>query len=117
MEKTTEEYLAGIRRTIAESKRMMESVKLRFAETDRLLEENGMTREEVMKMRFSPEQKAAVNEELKRRGMAPLEDYDVESDRENARAAASPMIGAAEIHEDLENRKRKFGTMMKRFRM
>jgi hypothetical protein len=60
--KTTEEYLAGIRRTIAESKRMMESVKLRFAETDRMLEESGTSREEVMKMRFSREQRVAVNE-------------------------------------------------------
>lgn len=65
--KTTEEYLASIRRTIAESKRMMESVKLRFAETDRMLEESGTSREEVMKMRFSREQRVAVNEELKRR--------------------------------------------------
>ena len=60
--KTTEEYLAGIRRTIAESKRMMESVKLRFAETDRMLEESDTSREEVMKMRFSREQRVAVNE-------------------------------------------------------
>lgn len=115
MEKSTKEYLDEIRRTIAESKRMVESVKLRFAETDRMLEESGTSREEVMKMRFSPAQKAAVNAELERRGFAPLDDGEP-PDIEIA-AAPSPVIGAADVQEDMENRRRKFGAMMKTFRM
>ena len=115
MEKSTKEYLDEIRRTVAESKRMMESVKLRFAETDRMLEESGTSREEVMKMRFSPEQKAAVNAELERRGFAPLE--DMESPDMTIAAAPSPVVGAADVQEDMENRRRKFGAMMKPFRM
>ena len=115
MEKSTKEYLDEIRRTIAESKRMVESVKLRFAETDRMLEESGTSREEVMKMRFSPDQKAAVNAELERRGFAPLDDR--ESSNIEIAAATSPVVGAADIQEDMENRRRKFGAMMKQFRM
>ena len=61
MDRETEEYLAKIRKTIAESKQMVESAKLRFSETDRMLEESGTSREEIMKMRFTPEQKKAVN--------------------------------------------------------
>ena len=114
MEKSTKEYLDKIRLTIAESKRMVESVKLRFAETDRMLEESGTSREEVMKMRFSPDQKAAVNAELQRRGFAPIEDPEEEP---SDAYAAQPMYGAADVSPDMENRRRKFGAMMKQFRM
>jgi hypothetical protein len=115
MEKSTKEYLDEIRRTIAESKRMVESVKLRFAETGRMLENSGTSREEVMKMRFSPDQIAAVNAELTRRGFAPL--GNMESPDMAIAAASSPVIGAADVQEDMENRRRKFGAMMKTFRM
>ena len=115
MNKETEEYLAKIRKTIAESKQMVESAKLRFAETDRMLEESGTTREEVMKMRFTPEQKEAVNAELERRGFTPLDDG--ESPYIEIAAATSPVVGAADVQEDMENRRRKFGAMMKPFRM
>ena len=111
----TEAYLAKIRKTIAESKRMVEAAKLRFAETDRMLEESGTSREEVTKMRFSTAQKEAVNAELARRGFAPLDDFEL-PDLAIA-AAASPVVGAADIQEDMENRRRKFGAMMKQFRM
>ena len=116
MNNDTDEYLAKIRKTIADSKRMVESVKLRFAETDRMLEESGTTREEVKSFRFTPEQRKAVNDELLRRGLPPLEDMPSEYYRETA-AAASPRIDAADVHEDMENRRRKFGAMMKPFRM
>lgn len=116
MDRKTEEYLEKIRKTIAESKRMVDSVKLRFAETDRMLEESGTSREEVMKMRFTPEQKVAVNAELERRGFSPLEDGD--DLRNSAIAAApSPVVGAADVQENMENRRRKFGAMMKAFRV
>lgn len=113
MNRETEEYLAKIRKTIAESKRMVDSVKLRFAETDRLLEESGTSREEVMKMRFTSEQKEAVNAELERRGFSPLEDGD-EAPVVSFSASA---FGASDVSSDMENRRRKFGAMMKVFRM
>ena len=115
MNKETEEYLAKIRKTMAESKQMVESAKLRFAETDRMLEESGTTREEVMKMRFSPEQKEAVNAELGRRGFPPLEAEELQYSA--IAAASSPVVSAADVQEDMENRRRKFGAMMKPFRM
>jgi hypothetical protein len=114
MDKSTEEYLADIRRTIAESKRMVEMVKLRFDETDRMLSESGTTREEVMKMSFSEEQKAAVNAELRRRGFAPLEEPE---EKPSDIYAAPSVFDAADVSPDMENRRRKFGTMMKQFRM
>lgn len=115
MNNDTDEYLAKIRKTIADSKRMVESVKLRFAETDRMLEESGTTREEVMKMRFTSEQKEAVNAELERLGFPPLE--GVEPQNQVIASASSPVVDAADVQEDMENRRRKFGVMMKSFRM
>ena len=114
MDKSTEEYLAKIRRTIAESKQMVEMAKLRFAETDRMLAESGTSREEVMKMSFSEEQKEAVNAELQRRGFASLEDF---VEKPSDAYAAQPAYDAADASPDMENRRRKFGTMMKQFRM
>ena len=114
MDKSTEEYLAKIRKTIAESKQMVEMAKLRFAETDRMLAESGTSREEVMKMSFSEEQKEAVNAELQRRGFAPLEASEV---KPSDAYAAQPMYDAADVSPDMENRRRKFGAMMKQFRM
>ena len=105
MDKSTEEYLARIRKTIAESKQMVEMAKLRFAETDRMLAESGTSREEVMKMSFSEEQ---------RRGFASLEDF---GEKPSDAYAAQPAYDAADASPDMENRRRKFGTMMKQFRM
>ena len=115
MEKSTKEYLDKIRRTISDSKQMIESVKLRFAETDRMLAQSGTSREEVKNYKFSPEQVQAVNDELRRRGLQPLEEPDPTP--VHGIAATSPMIGAADVQEDMENRRRKFSTMMKPFRM
>jgi hypothetical protein len=113
MNKETEEYLAKIRKTIAESKQMVESAKLRFAETDRMLEESGTSREEIMKMRFTPEQKKAVNAELERRGFPPVDNAEEAS----VASCPSPVFDAADVSFDMENRRRKFGAMMKQFRM
>ena len=66
-------YLARIRKTIEASKALVSQVGLRIAETDRMLERQGLTREQVMAMRFSEAQMAAVDAELKRRGLDPLE--------------------------------------------
>ena len=116
MEKETQEYLLGIKNTIEQSRRLIESVKLRFAETDRLLADSGTTREEVKGFKFTPGQLSAVNDELRRRGFPPVEDPPPESDLEIA-AVASPLIGAADVQGDMENRRRKFSAMMKQFRM
>ena len=114
--KPAQEYLEKIRRTIAESKCMMESVKLRLAETDRMLVESGTSREEVAKLRFTPQQIIAVNEELRRRGMQPLDGLEIDSDC--AAASIYPRSAAtADIPENMDNRRRKFGAMMNLFRM
>ena len=72
-QKDMERYLARIRKTIEDSRNLVSQAELRIAETDRLLEKQGLTREQVMAMRFSQSQIDAVNEELKRRGIDPLE--------------------------------------------
>ena len=73
-QKDMERYLARIRKTIEDSRNLVSQAELRIAETDRLLEKQGLTREQVMAMRFSQSQIDAVNEELKRRGIDPLEE-------------------------------------------
>ena len=60
-----DEYLAGIRKTIAESEAMVQQAELRMAETDRLLAAQGLTREQVMNFRITAEQRRLVNDELK----------------------------------------------------
>ena len=124
MDAETEAYLARIQRTVSESKALLSQIELRMAETDRMLEANGMTRAQVEAMTFTDEQKAAVNAELKRRGMAPLEfDDDNSASAESApdrKATEAPHSGdlsaqhfdSADSKEDLENRRRKFNVMM-----
>ena len=121
-DKDLDEYLARIRKTIAESEALVAQTELRMRETDRLLESQGLTREQVLSLRFSKEQKLMVNEELKRRGLPPLEDDgdDVPPPDPDAPApvgipAASNFSAAADTQGDLENRQRKFGMMMKPF--
>ena len=115
-------YLARIRKTIADSKNMVSQVELRIAETDRMLERQGLTREQVMAMQFSDAQLDAVNEELKRRGFDPLEKWTM-NDRaapgeDPAIKAEAPYVGeAATSDAELENRQRKFGMMMKPFQI
>ena len=128
----TEAYLAKIRKTVRESKNLVESVKLRMAETDRMLENSGTTREEVMKFSFSESQKVAVNEELERMGLERLDEAgDVRdeygerslgagAEDENARLVASEAganFTAGDGDGSVENRKRKFNVMMQQFRM
>ena len=89
-DKETEAYLARIRRTIEQSNRLVEQVGLRIRETDRMLEQQGLTREQVMAMRFSDAQFEAVNAELKRRGMDPLERWEAEDVARQGDLAAAP---------------------------
>ena len=120
-DKDLDEYLARIRKTISESENLVAQAELRMRETDRLLESQGLTREQVMALRFSSEQKLAVNEELRRRGLPPLEDDgaeplpDPDAPAPVGIPAASNFPSAADTQGDLENRQRKFGMMMKPF--
>jgi len=120
-DRETEEYLARIRRTIAESSRLVEQAGLRIAETDRLLESQGLTREQVMGFQFTDAQREAVNRELERRG---LNDWKLESLDEApdlSRPASSPDLQPSDPpgfeSSDLSERQRKFGMMMKPFQI
>ena len=115
-------YLARIRKTIADGKNLVSQVELRIAETDRMLERQGLTREQVMAMTFSDAQLDAVNEELKRRGLDPLEkwtmnDRAVPDEEPSIKADASYAGETATSDAELENRQRKFGMMMKPFQI
>ena len=121
-ERDIEAYLARIRKTITDSNAMVSQVELRIAETDRLLASQGLTREQVMGFNFSGEQKLMVNEELKRRGLPPIEDEmdgiadGLREDQFSGRPAM-PNFEAGDAQGDLENRQRKFGMMMKPFQL
>ena len=120
-DKDLAEYLARIRKTIAESEALVAQTELRMRETDRLLESQGLTREQVLALRFSNEQKLAVNEELKRRGLPPIDDFGDDAPPPDAGAdapggvPAAPNFAARDSQGDLENRQKKFGMMMKPF--
>lgn len=112
-------YLARIRRTIAESESLVSQAELRIAETDRMLERQGLTREQVLNFRFTEAQREAVNEELRRRGLEPME-WDVEDDAGHEAMDASRVSGLASDSasaSELAERQRKFGMMMKPFQI
>lgn len=111
----TQVYLAKIGQTVQASRNLIESVRLRLAETDRMLEREGLTREGVRNFIFSDAQKNAVNEELERMGMARLDDEE-EPVRLGA-CAAGANFSAGDGDGSVENRKRKFNVMMQQFRM
>jgi hypothetical protein len=128
----TEAYLAKIRKTIKDSKNLIESVKLRMSETDRMLEDSGTTREEVIKLSFNAEQKEAVNNQLERMGFNRLNDsadicseYGERSlnsgvEDENIKPVACEAGSNFTVGDgdgSVENRKRKFNVMMQHFRM
>ena len=120
-EKDIETYLARIRKTIADGRNAVSQAELRIAETDRMLERQGLTREQVLAMRFSEAQIEAANEELKRRGFDPLEQWQSEGG-ENSTFKASDfqtpaMQPSADSGEELATRQRKFGMMMKPFQI
>ena len=123
-DRETEAYLARIRRTIAESSRLVEQASLRIAETDRLLDSQGLTREQVMGFRFTDAQREAVNRELVRQGMEPLEEADgdfisrgdAETQSDNGHLCGSAAL-CEENNSELSERQRKFGMMMKPFQI
>lgn len=126
----TEAYLARIRRTIAESNRLVDQVALRIRETDRALEAQGLTREQVMSIRLSDEQRVAMNRELVRLGIDPRTVADVTAPDVDAgqEVVASESLadarrgdGASQAVDDaagdLAHRRMKFGLMMKPFQI
>ena len=113
------EYLARIRKTIADSENLVSQAELRMAETDRMLESQGLTREQVMNFHFTQTQREAVNEELMRRGLEPV-DWDEEFDtgREAVETSRAPDFSSdSPPGGELAERQRKFGMMMKPFQI
>ena len=113
----TKAYLARIRTTIEQSNRIVEQSALRIAETDRLLERQGLTREQVMAMHFSEAQIESVNAELKRRGLDPLERWALAGEAPPAETPPPQPDEPPSTDAELENRQRKFGMMMKPFQL
>ena len=120
LQRETESYLARIRKTIAESESLVSQAELRIAETDRMLEKQGLTREQVMHMRFSKAQREAANEEMKRRGLEPP-DWDILDELDerggSGEEGVAHGLGAQVDDADLAARQRKFGMMMKPFQI
>ena len=128
-EKDVQSYLARIRKTIEESRNLVSQAELRIAETDRMLEKHGLTREQVMAMHFSEAQIEAANAELKRRGMDPLEMWgemdryrDAPEDygygfRRDAQNIGQEIKREAGGESEFAERQRKFGLMMKPFQL
>lgn len=118
-ERDVQTYLARIRKTIADSKSLISQAELRMAETDRMLERQGLTREQVMNFHFTEAQREAANAELKRHGMEPIgwdDGYGIDRDAEDAYQVSSrPSEPAPDS--DLAERQRKFGMMMKPFQI
>lgn len=117
----TEAYLAKIRKTIADSRRMIESAQLRIQETDRFLAAQGLTREEVLGYKVRHEDVLRVNEELRRRGLPPLEEdeaaFDFNAATERLRGAADAASEPRATGDELAERQRKFGTFMQEYRL
>lgn len=118
-----QKHLDMIRKTIADSKAMVEKVELRIQETDRLLASQGLTREQVMGFQFTDEQRELVNRELVRRGLAPLsfsspESFDQKTDLlRNVDDAAPPEAAQGSPAVDLDERASRFRMMMNPYRV
>ena len=113
-----EETLARARKTVAESRALMEQVDLRIKETDRFLEKQGLTREQLSHFQFTKEQRILANEQLKRMGLPPIEeeDFSFDSATEEIRAMSED-AGASSGADAVEERRRKFGDFMMGMRL
>ncbi len=116
-----EACLARVRRTVAASRELLAMVEQRRNETDRMLASQGLTREQVEAMRFTPEQLKAANEELKRRGMEPIDEEELlvknDGPSVDAEYTANQSQETVEDKEDLGSRRRKFSVMMNNLRL
>lgn len=115
------DYLASIRRTVERSKELLQQAELRIQETDRFLASQGLTREQVRKMKFTDAQRELVDEELRNRGLQPLNDvfpldppYEAETERYRS-VKRDP--GDYGTNETLAERQRKLSTFMQPFRL
>ena len=118
-DKDVQAYLARIRKTIAESENLVSQTELRIAETDRMLERHGLTREQVMNFHFTEAQREAANDELKRRGLEPLawEEEDDMRQKTIDESRVSGLVSDSASDSELAERQRKFGMMMKPFQI
>ena len=112
-----EDTLARARKTVADSRDLMARVNLRIQETDRFLAKQGLTREEVRGFRFTGEQRQLVNEELKRRGLPPVEEEEIDFDAMTAAARASRLEMGSDSDDVVSERQRKFGNFMREIRL
>ena len=112
-----EDTLARARKTVADSRDMMARVQLRMQETDRLLAKQGLTREQVRGFRFTHEQRQLVNEELKRRGLPPVEEETIDFDAMTAEIRASQLETGSDAADVVSERQRKFGNFMREIRL
>ena len=115
-----EESLARARKTVAESRALVEQVNLRIQETDRFLAKQGLTREQLRHFRFTKEQRLLANEQLKRMGLSPIEEEDLDFDAatEAIRAATETDSGAfGEDGDIVDERRRKLGAFMQGVRL
>ena len=110
-----ESFLAGIRKTITDSEKLIESARLRIAETDRMLASQGLTREQVLTLEFTPEQRLRVNEELRRLGLPPVEDGESRDFDSAADELSESVAGGDEV--SFDERSRRFGDLMHGFRL
>ena len=126
--KEVEEYLARIRKTVAESENAIMEANLRIQETDRFLARQGLTRDQVMSWHPTKEQRLVVNEELRRRGLPALEEDDafdvprvseVESLASGSSAGFGPGPSAGFDAEGsaISDRQAKFNMFMREFRL
>lgn len=106
-----EATLARARKTVKQAKALLAEADLRIQETDRFLAQQGLTREQVRAMQFTPEQKARVNEELVRQGLPPLEDES------SLAPDAAPEVEPEDTAATVAARQQRFGTFMQRFRI
>jgi len=114
-----DEYLARIRKTVAESEALIAEANLRIAETDRLLASQGLTRQQVLDMQFTREQRLAVNEQLRLMGLPPIEDDETAFDFDAATEAvrAGTLEPTPDDAGDPVARQRKFDNFMQAYRL
>lgn len=90
-------YLKKIRQSIAASESVVQQAEARLQETDRLLESQGLTREQVLAMQFTDEQIAAANAELARRGLRTLDAAEARTEAHHAPLTAEEKSGAEQV--------------------
>ena len=112
-----EASLARARKTVAESRALMDQVNLRIQETDRFLAQQGLTREQVRNFRFTKEQRIFANEQLKRMGLPPIEEEDLSFDAATAEIRAAAEAGAGQSGDIVDERRRKLGDFMQGMRL